>query len=599
MALAAATPAMAQTFSQTVFFGDSLTDSGHYRPALVEAGGPSAAILGKFTTNPGLVWAEYLADFYGAAAHSANQGGTNYAVGGAMVATDRSGALGPTPSLATQVGNYLSTTGGRADANALYTLWGGANDIFAVTAGAPAEQTIGAAVSAQIGLVGSLQAAGARYILVPTIPDIGGTPGFLAQGAQASAIGTQLSTAYNDALFGGLAASGLRVIPLDTFHLLQEISANPGAYGFSNVTGTACQPQITAQSITCHPGTYVSPDADRTHVFADGVHPTSSAHAVLAQYAVSVIEAPRLAAVMPHVEAQTGRNRADRVAAQVVGRTQDSGMRLWADVRGDYQKFDDGAGLMVDGEGAGPALSVGLDWRSGNLVYGGFLGHGRQKLDFGRHHGDISIDDTALGGYLGWRNGQAWVTGQVGYSWSSHDFDRKIVLGDATRLHRGSADGSNLTVALDAGYEFARGTTRHGPVLSLVSQRIKIDEMREDQPSLATSLAYPERDVDSLVGRLGWQARFNVDGHISPYARLTWDREFEDADEEVFARLQSLPASAPYAVPGLSIDKDYGTLVFGARSRLFGMDADIGLTGTVARNGQDAVSLFASLGRGF
>ena len=84
LALAAA-PVFAQDapFSQTVFFGDSLTDSGHFRPALIGLVGPNGALIGRFTTNPGLVWSEYLADHYGTDATSDNQGGTNYAVGGA------------------------------------------------------------------------------------------------------------------------------------------------------------------------------------------------------------------------------------------------------------------------------------------------------------------------------------------------------------------------------------------------------------------------------------------------------------------------------------------------------------------------------------
>ena len=61
----AALPAAAQTYSQTVFFGDSLTDSGFYRPFLIQAPVRRPRSSGRFTTNPGLVWAEYLADFYG------------------------------------------------------------------------------------------------------------------------------------------------------------------------------------------------------------------------------------------------------------------------------------------------------------------------------------------------------------------------------------------------------------------------------------------------------------------------------------------------------------------------------------------------------
>src|SRR5690606_35552266 len=133
--------------------------------------------LGRFTTNPGLVWSEQLADHYGTSGAPAwtvagvpQQPGSNYAAGGARVGEDREDG---TPSLATQMNAYLAANGGSADANALYTVWGGANDLFAVAAGAPAEATIGAAVAAQAGIVGTLQAAGARYVLVPNIPDIG------------------------------------------------------------------------------------------------------------------------------------------------------------------------------------------------------------------------------------------------------------------------------------------------------------------------------------------------------------------------------------------------------------------------------------------
>src|SRR5690606_14088607 len=248
--------------------------------------------------------------------------------------------LGFTPSMATQVRSYLAASGGVADSRALYTVWGGNNDLFAVAQGAPAQATIGSAVTAQIGAVGALQAGGARYVLVPSIPDLGLTPSARAQGALAQGQLTQLASLYNDALYGGLAASGLRVIPLDTFHLFQEVAANPGAFGVSNVTGTACQPQITAQSITCQPGTYVTPDAATSYAFAGGVHPSGAAHEVIADYAASVLDAPRQMAVLTHSAAVTGRARAERVAAQVSGTTMTDGKRWWADVRGDFQRYD-------------------------------------------------------------------------------------------------------------------------------------------------------------------------------------------------------------------------------------------------------------------
>src|SRR5690606_32176832 len=112
--------------------------------------------------------------------------------------------LGAIPALTTQVNSYLSANGGRADPNALYTVWGGANDLFAVAGGADPATTIGGAVTAQVGIIGTLQNAGARYILVPTIPDLGVTPQFRAGGAANMAAGTQLATTYNTALYGAI-----------------------------------------------------------------------------------------------------------------------------------------------------------------------------------------------------------------------------------------------------------------------------------------------------------------------------------------------------------------------------------------------------------
>src|SRR5690606_28938924 len=160
---------------------------------------PAASVAGRFTTNPGYVWAEYLAKHYDryALPNGNGQGGDNYAVGGARVDVDTVGALGATPSLTTQLGTYLASTGGKADANALYSVWGGANDLFAIAAGAPVQATIAQAVTGQVGMVGALKLAGAQYVLVPTLPDIGLTPSSVAGGPLAMAQGTALATAYN------------------------------------------------------------------------------------------------------------------------------------------------------------------------------------------------------------------------------------------------------------------------------------------------------------------------------------------------------------------------------------------------------------------
>ena len=104
---------------------------------------------------------------------------------------------------------------------------------------------------------------------------------------------------------------------------------------------------------------------------------------------------------------------------------------------------------------------------------------------------------------------------------------------------------------------------------------------------------------DSLVGSIGWQASYAINDRVQPYARVAWNRQFEDLPAEAFARSQTLGATGEYAVPGLSQDKDYATLLVGARTHVAGFDANFGVTGTVGQDSADDASAFVTVGRGF
>ena len=594
IALAAA-PAMAQSpYTKTVVFGDSLSDAGYFRPLLPASANP---IIGQFTTNPGWIWAEYVADYYGTngGAHGNGQNGDNYAIGGARVGVDTSQVLVPgTPavpvySLKTQMNQYLAANGGKADPNALYTVWGGANDLFAIQRDAPVAATLGAAVTDQVGIVGTLKAAGAQYVVVPTIPDIGLTPDARAAGPAGMAAGTALAKAYNDALFGGLKAAGLQVIPVDTFHILQEIVASPSTYGFVNATGKAC---LTATSLTCSPAAYAAPDAYKSYVFADGVHPSNATHEMLGQYTLSILEAPRNQQILTHSAQTVGRSRADQVSWHLGGRPAD-GLSWWGNLRGDMQRYAH-ADLY---DGMAPAGLFGVDWARDGMVVGGFAGYGRMDADFGNSKGDFTQSDTSLGLFAGWYGERVWVNGQVSYSWLDYDVTRKVQLGPATRIHEGSPEGSNLTAALNAGYEFGtEGGFRHGPVAAVIWQKVKLDGYTESNPS-ATALGYGDQDVDSTVGRIGWQARFDG-GSVKPYVQVTYDHEFED-DKQASAWLQSMPEVGMYKVPGLEFDKNYATAVLGARLNLWGLNSNVGMSTTTLQKRARDVSLFASFSGSF
>ena len=71
--------AWGQNFSDVVVFGDSLSDSGNAGSLLPLPPGSS------FTTNPDPVWAEIVAETFGASGGNDLAGGPNYAFAGACV----------------------------------------------------------------------------------------------------------------------------------------------------------------------------------------------------------------------------------------------------------------------------------------------------------------------------------------------------------------------------------------------------------------------------------------------------------------------------------------------------------------------------------
>src|SRR5690349_9927245 len=108
---------------QVVSFGDSLSDVGTYAPIAGAVGG------GRFTTNPGQVWAQDVAQYYGDTLSAAftidlahelkAQSGLGYAQGGATVATPANQARFLTDvtgdiemPVKQQIASYLSAHGG-------------------------------------------------------------------------------------------------------------------------------------------------------------------------------------------------------------------------------------------------------------------------------------------------------------------------------------------------------------------------------------------------------------------------------------------------------------------------------------------------------
>jgi outer membrane lipase/esterase len=485
----AAGPASAQ-FSNVYFFGDSLTDSGSYKPLLPPG-------TGLFTTNPGPVWSQLFAQRYGFVAIPANQGGTNFAQGGARVAELPGVPANPPTATAAPLAVQIATLAGAApvDANAIYSVWGGANDVFfqlglagsgAITP-AQAQANLGVAATTFAQQIATLHAGGARYIVVVNLPDIGITPA--GRASEQPALLTGASRLFNSVLFGTLDQLGTPTVRVNVAALLNETVANPAAFGLVDVTTPACG---TTPSLLCTPANLVAPNAARTFLFADGVHPTSATHVIIAQAVESMIEGPMKIGVLAEaplaVERSTFRAIDSRMFSALQTPVSRSRWEAW--VSYDYSRAGYG-GNFVSGHADVNTIAAGGDYKlTDHALIGGAFTFADNQGDFGADSGGYKLRETTGTVYGGYGMGPWYVGATLGAGdLDFHDVHRDFDLGALRRSERGETHGWHAMASVLGGYWFGYRDMLHGPYVRLSYQDIRVKGFAENG-SDSTALAY-------------------------------------------------------------------------------------------------------------
>lgn len=284
--------ASATPLSSLYVFGASYNDDGN---GYALTGTPQSPPYAQRYSN-GPVYIEYVAQNLGipltnslnsAAAANAS---LDFAVSGAWTGTRNSlAAISGTTGMLNQVADFQGRVASGAvtfdPSNTLFVLSGGINDVLVGILGGEAPSQIVSEAAANIrSEVTTLTGLGAKYVGITTVPDLGRVPAGprTGQAAAFTAVSGALDSAYLALVPQLSAATGADVFGLNQGGYVDQLVANPAAFGLSNstdpcVTGTA--PNLV---VCANPSQYV---------FWDTLHPTTAANRIIASLVTAEITA--------------------------------------------------------------------------------------------------------------------------------------------------------------------------------------------------------------------------------------------------------------------------------------------------------------------
>ena len=492
----AAVPAGAQNIDRIVAFGDSYADQDNaLQLGLIPAPLLPLYPTGRFTGGTNYV--DTLSELLDAPV-------VNFAIGGARANPDflfevssfaagGGGVAFPTVTPSFEEGDLLTVSIGGNDARAFGSTPG------ATVAGAPAAAA--PAIAATTLGLDTLVAAGA-----PTISFLAGDTGQLPEVAAnptAAALRTAFSTAFNTGVqdvLAGYAADGVMVHYLDLTLLLEQVQADPGAYG------------LTAITCPAFPDPTCLINAGQGFLFyGDLLHPTSQGSAIIAHYIATQLAAPlnlqQPSDLALDTARQFGRTLSSRLdtSGGPAGELA-QGMRLFA--VGDFYQRDvpsDRATERFDIDTV--AGTIGATYGFGNGVAGVALNYSKGKARSGRPNvANDHAKSWQVGVFGGAGFGAGYVQGYAGYGRDRHDIDRAGVVTDMDA----SPKGNHWLAGAKAGYLIPIFGVTAGPVAAIDYAKAKVRGYTEEGDPALTLDVSPV-NVKALAGSLGGEFRARLD----------------------------------------------------------------------------------------
>ncbi|AJO80985.1 esterase EstP [Pseudomonas sp. MRSN 12121] len=577
-------------YSSFIVFGDSLNDAGQF----ADPGGPAGATQ-RFTNRTGPVYLDGsgevraanstqllggklgFSDDQLAASTSATRAsaglpdGNNWAVGGYR--TDQILDSITTTSTAGDRSRpgYLVANNFRADPNALYYLSGGGNDFL--QGRVTSLNQASAAADRLVDSVQTLQQAGARYIMVWLLPDIGLTPAI--NGSPLQAFTSQLSAQFNTELVRQLQTVNAEVIPLNIPVLLKEAFANPAQFGLAtdqNLTATCFSGSGCTENARygLHSAT---PDPTKL-IYNDSVHPTEAGQRLIADYAYSLLAAPWEITLLPEMAQGTLRAHQDELRSQWQADWENwQGVGQWRAIvagGGQHQDFDSQrSGASADGNGfnlnVGGSYRLNEAWRVGVLA-----GAYRQKLEAGGNDSDYKLNTYLGTAFAQYQQNRWWADAAATAGHLDYDnLKRKFDLGANERGEKGDTSGDVLAFSARVGYDIAQQASSPwhlSPFVSADYARVKVDGYSEDG-SDSTALTFDDQKRTSRRLGLGLQGKYQITPQTQVFGEIAHEKEYEDDTQKLTMALNSLPDNR-YTLEGYTPQSNLNRLNLGVSHKL-------------------------------
>lgn len=492
-----ATPAAAQQVNRIIVFGDSYADTGNaLRLAGVSPASTQVYTTGRF--SGGTNYVDTLSSILGVPQY-------NFAIGGASTTGNGTPGL---PGLPFEVQEFLSG-GGTLGFPAVNTTLS-QKDLVAVSIGGNDsrfyQQNSGTVAGAPAAAATAVSAFQQNFNLVvargaPTISFLAGNAASLpeiANNPAAQAVRSAYSTAFNSGVqqvLAGYAAKGSIVHYLDGQLILQQVAANPAAFGITK--GLVC-PSFPDPTCVINSDGYL--------FYGDGLHLTSTGFAIVGRYAAVQLTAPLTLQAPSDLSLDTakqwGRTLASRSELARGGSA--AGLRLFAvgDLfQRDVPSSDSNDRFEIRGGGG----TLGAEYGMPGATVGIAANYSRPQVRFGNASARINAHSWQIGAYGNVDLGGMFAQGQLGYG---KDHDRLTRAGVLTNMSA-RAGGTHLTAGAKAGYLMPFGPARIGPIVAADYARARVDGYTESGDAALTLNVGPQR-VRSTTGRLGAEIRGDI-----------------------------------------------------------------------------------------